>query len=326
MISIIIPVYQAEKYIRRTVDSVLSQTYENWELVLVDDGSTDCSGLICDEYAMKDHRIKVFHKTNGGQSSARNMGLCMARGEYVCFVDNDDIIVPEACEVLVRNMLKYQADISACSYKILNEQGKIESRGDSGIIALLDNKEGMRRFLSREIDIYVWTKLYRKSFLRDNGILFEEGRSDEDFLFNSKAFLCADKTVQSDYPVYIYSVRENSTCRQFPKLQLKKYISDTLYRLNKIENIIAQHYPDFIRLAKRQSILYRFIMLGTISRNKEKYSDLNYKEIHAYLHANRNQVISERRYWGMSYIGVVLASYMPSLLYFYYRKWKDRMK
>ena len=123
LISIIVPVYKVEKYLRRCIDSILAQTYQNIEVLLVDDGSPDNSGAICDEYADKDSHVRVFHKPNGGVSSARNLGLMEAKGQYIGFVDADDYIDKTMYEVLLDNLLQEQADISICSYNQEDKNG-----------------------------------------------------------------------------------------------------------------------------------------------------------------------------------------------------------
>ena len=123
LISIIVPVYKAEKYLRRCVDSILAQTYQNIEVLLIDDGSPDNSGEICDEYAEKDSRVRVFHKPNGGVSSARNLGLKEAKGDYIGFVDADDYIDKTMYEVLLCNLIKENSDISICSYNQEDSNG-----------------------------------------------------------------------------------------------------------------------------------------------------------------------------------------------------------
>ena len=116
LISIIIPIYNVEQYLRQCLDSVINQTYKNLEIILVDDGSTDNSGKICDEYAVKDNRIKVIHKENGGVSSARNAGIDIAKGEYIGFVDSDDYIEKDMYEYLLYLCLKYKTKVSVCEY------------------------------------------------------------------------------------------------------------------------------------------------------------------------------------------------------------------
>lgn len=115
-ISIIVPVYKAEPYLRKCIDSILNQTFKDFELILVDDGSPDRCGEICDEYALKDSRIKIIHKENSGRSSARNVGLDIAQGEYIGFVDSDDWIEPDMYEVLYSKAKIESADIIALNY------------------------------------------------------------------------------------------------------------------------------------------------------------------------------------------------------------------
>ena len=119
LISIIVPVYNVEQYLDDCLISIINQTYKNIEIILIDDGSTDKSGKICDEYAKKDSRIIVIHKENGGVSSARNAGLRIAKGAYIGFVDPDDWIAEDMYEVLYSNAKKYDADVSVCKYKIV---------------------------------------------------------------------------------------------------------------------------------------------------------------------------------------------------------------
>lgn len=114
-ISIIVPVYNVERYIERCVESICQQTYTNTEIILVDDGSTDSSGKICDEIAVKDPRIRVIHQQNSGLSAARNAGLAVAKGEYIAFVDSDDYIAQEMYSVMIENMEKYDLDIIGCT-------------------------------------------------------------------------------------------------------------------------------------------------------------------------------------------------------------------
>lgn len=324
LVSIIIPVYQAEKYLRNTVESVLAQTYFNWELILVDDGSTDLSGEICDNYSQKDARIKVIHQLNAGQASARNVGINIAKGKYISFLDNDDLFYPDVIRTLVNNIEETDAEISSCSYISKNENGSVIRTEHSSDLYVWNNFEAMQEFLSREtMDIYVWTKLYRKTFLDKYLIRFELGRCDEDFLFNSMAFLYARSTVMQDVPLYLYIVRESSTSRTFPDLQFENYLEGTMYRVNKIEKIVAEHYPSLLYLAKRQKILYSFIMLSAIIKHGKRKYVKYYNEIFVCLRMNKKQVLKEHEYWGMSFVGVCLVNIMPSNIYYYYRRWKD---
>ena len=129
-ISIIVPVYNVEKYIRRCIDSLITQTFKSIEILLIDDGSKDNSGAICDEYALKDDRVKAFHKKNGGVSSARNIGLDNATGTYIMFCDSDDYVDPTWCEKLYNSIIK-RGFYSACGYAIVNGEGEMDLAGEA---------------------------------------------------------------------------------------------------------------------------------------------------------------------------------------------------
>lgn len=321
MVSIIIPVFQAAEFLEETIKSVINQTYKQWELILVDDGSTDVSGDICDKYALNDCRIHAYHKKNGGQSSARNYGLSLAKGQYIYMMDNDDTINVDAISTLVYLIEEYHTDIAACSYNVINENGIISHSYHSMNKFYFNNQQGMEHFLDRTIDVYVWTKMYKKEFLFENNILFEEKRSDEDFLFNIQTFHNANSIIYYDYPIYLYKERINSTCRQFPQKKLHKYIEDTLYRTKKIEQITKKYYPQQLYLAKRQTIDYMFRLIGAIIKNNVSYKNSQFYTILKNIKNNRRQAIKERYFWKMSHIGVLLATTLHPYIYFLIRKY-----
>lgn len=183
LISVIVPVYNVEKYLKKCVDSILAQTYANLEIILVDDGSPDNCPAICDEYSKKDSRIVVIHKENGGLSDARNAGLEIARGEYIGFVDSDDYIAPEMYEVLLFTAQKNDADIALCNYIRVNEDyEKIES--DTIGKRATDRKYSREEFICELMqpygDYYIvaWNKLYKSSIFC--GLCFEVGKQHED--------------------------------------------------------------------------------------------------------------------------------------------------
>lgn len=324
-ISIVIPVYQAELFLQDSVESVLTQTLTDIEIILVNDGSKDRSGIICNEIASKDKRVKVIHKENEGQSAARNAGIDAAKGKYISFMDHDDFIYPDMCMKLFKNAEKYDVDISAGSFIRKDEKGTISHNKHTSQLFVYNNKEGVKAFFSREIiDIYVWTKIYRKDFLDRNNIRFEKGRSDEDWLFNSSAFFSAGKIVMEDTPLYIYIEYANSTCRTFHVKNIRKFLDDTCYRIQKIETGIQKNYPDLLYLSQRQSIKACVRMLFITSKYKKSDCEPYYSWIKKYLYSNAQFFIHDRQYWNMSLGGVLLAAYTPTWLYFYIKKWKHR--
>lgn len=209
-ISVIVPVYNAENYLSACLDSILSQTYQNFEIILINDGSKDASGQICDAYARKDERIRVVHQENHGVSHARNRGLELATGELISFIDSDDTLEPDMYELLVRVMQEHDADISHCGYKhIVGEEIRL----------IHDTKRVIPQSTQDALDCFVtgrlfggglWNKLYRRNLL--TGLSFREDlKNNEDILFNFEAFRRADHSVFADYPLYNYVARFGSS-------------------------------------------------------------------------------------------------------------------
>lgn len=207
-VSIIVPVYKAEKYLPQCVDSILSQTFSDWECILVDDGSPDCSGVICDEYAQKDARIRVIHKENGGVSSARNAGLEEACGEWICFVDSDDTIQPS-----------YLDDFEIDSTEVdLYMQGYVRVNGDK-IISTHDfagcKKTDFFSVLAYSEDNHIvnspWIKLFKRSIIVDNNVLFDTNTSyGEDHLFSLAYLLHVSKVKYTQAVGYNYRIADGS--------------------------------------------------------------------------------------------------------------------
>ena len=160
-VSIIVPIYNVERYLEPCIESILSQTYENFELILVDDGSPDQCGIICDKYATQDSRIKVIHKENQGLGMARNTGLDYATGEFVCFVDSDDWLEPYAIEYWIRAQRNYDADIVMCNYQKRNDNKEVLYRYE------IRNKECCYRGKKIEQEIF-WPMIGQESMVRED--------------------------------------------------------------------------------------------------------------------------------------------------------------
>lgn len=205
-ISVIIPVYNVEPFLTACLDSVLAQTHRDLEVILINDGSTDASGGICDRYAAEDHRIRVIHQENGGVSKARNRGLELATGELISFIDSDDTLEPEMYELLVRCMEEYHADISHCGYKHL-VRDEIRLVHDTRQIRPQTREEALSCFVSGVLfGGGLWNKLFRRNLLE--GLSFREDlKNNEDILFNFEAFSRADRSVFADYALYNYVAR-----------------------------------------------------------------------------------------------------------------------
>ncbi|MDD4641507.1 MAG: glycosyltransferase [Bacteroidales bacterium] len=215
VISVIVPIYKVERYLVRCIESILHQTYPKLEIILVDDGSPDRCGIICDEYALKDERIKVVHKENGGAAEARNVGLDMASGVYIGFVDPDDYIHPVMYEHLLNNILLYKADIALCYYRAVNETDPVlyEDHALIGTVAVFDNESALRKLLDDDHGnfVVVWNKLYRRE-LFDN-LRHPIGRTREDEFMAYHVLFRSQKVVFLKQHLYYYLQRTGSFMR-----------------------------------------------------------------------------------------------------------------
>lgn len=216
LVSVIIPVYNVEKYLNKCVDSVIGQTYRNLEILLVDDGSTDGSGAICDEYAARDERVRVIHKENGGLSSARNAALDVCKGEYVAFVDSDDFVSLYFIELYYRAIVQFDGDIAAVQNEAFflegrEDEAQLVSTAQARSIEQIDPHEAIRLMLYQNIPTGAPWKFYKRSIFDD--IRFPVGWLYEDAATIHRLFMKANKMVLLDADIYAYRHRPNSIVR-----------------------------------------------------------------------------------------------------------------
>lgn len=215
LVSVIIPVYNVEKYLCRCLDSVLSQNYPNFEIILVDDGSTDDSGDICDEYARKDSRIKLIHKKNGGSSDARNKGLGMVSGDYLTFIDSDDYVHEDYVSKMLEACEANNCEITQCSFE-KGRRDKFTSQRNASRIGIMDH---YKIFEGNILKTTVWGKLY-KSYLFST-IRFPEGKIHEDEFVTYRAVYKANQIAVLSDQLYYYFQSDNSVMRnQNEKIRL----------------------------------------------------------------------------------------------------------
>lgn len=218
-VSVIVPIYKVEPYLKRAVASILHQTYHNLEIILVDDGSPDQCGRICDDYAKEDNRITVIHKENGGLSDARNAGLDAAHGEYIVFVDSDDFIAEDYVETLMQCLKKYDADVAMCSYAVtasveLDESIFKASRDET--VEVCDRRELLNNLYDanhKDATYFIvsWNKIYKASLWQD--VRFPKGRIHEDEATTYKIYDRAQKGVYLHRPLYGYFTAPSSITR-----------------------------------------------------------------------------------------------------------------
>lgn len=245
LISVIIPVYNVEKYLHRCLDSVIMQTYQNLEIICIDDGSMDCSGEICEQYACKDRRVKVFHQENQGVSAARNKGLDMASGEYIAFVDSDDYILKDMYAKMMHALLSNDVDVCVCQWQYEFSDGRqvVKKQNiDSSIYGYKTSTE-FARFLYKGsyengVVVAVWNKIYRKTLL---DVIRFEGRIHEDDTFNDKINAKNISVYITENQFYIYAQNETS-------LTNKSFSADKFFFLNTLaERRKLFRNDDFIR-------------------------------------------------------------------------------
>lgn len=263
LVSIIVPLFNSELYLNDCVQSILSQDYPNWELILIDDGSTDNSGSICRNFTAKDHRIKYVRCENKGPSHARNLGLDMIQGEYVMFVDSDDQLLPEAISVLLKTQKKYNADYVEGNIRESSIRNKI-SPSESKIIIYskteaLDNLLYQKKLLSSP-----WAKLYKRSLFKE--IRFREGIIYEDLQLIYRIIYNSEIVVYIDYPVYFYRKHSGSLINTWNKERLA-----VLDVTAEIEKSVSNEYPLQIAAARDRRLSANFNMFALCEIHKDRY-------------------------------------------------------
>lgn len=229
LISVIVPVYNVENYVEQCLQSIIAQTYKNIEIVVVDDGSTDSSGEICDLLAETDSRIAVYHKSNGGISAARNDGVDKSNGEYIAFIDSDDIIAPTYLEYLYKLLTDNDADISCCSFiKTSDRETELETISYDDIV-VMTGREACYALLTPEYAtqlVVVWGKLFRSSIVLDER--FPVGRKQEDVAITYKYYYKAKTVAIGSCKLYLYYKNANGIMAN----SAKGRNADSIYALN----------------------------------------------------------------------------------------------
>jgi len=312
LISVIVPIYNVEKYLEKCINSIIEQTYQNIEIVLVDDGSSDNSGKICDEYASKDKRVKAMHKKNGGVSDARNFGVENANGKYIAFIDSDDYITNDYIEYLYRILKENNAEISCCNFEYVysdKENKEIESQQEK--LYTYNQLEALKDLLyQKNIDTSLWGKLIKKDLF--NNIKFPYGEIYEDFAVFYKVLLKIEKIVYSNVKKYFYMQREKS-------ILSTNFGKKDLYMVTAAEemyNTISKQYPELESALNSRIINMDFYLLRRISKKENKQEYLNLKND---VKARRKIVVKDKNTKLKTKIAIYI-SYIDIRLvkYFYY--------
>lgn len=269
MISVLVPVYNVEKHLARCLDSILAQTYTEYEIVLVNDGSTDKSGSICDAYGAEHGCIRVIHQKNTGVAQARNVLLGAARGEYITFVDSDDAVEPAYLEKLMGDLQKCGADIAICSWCEVSEDGDCTEltwdNKDKGFQNWKAEEALKMLFYQKSIDNNLWGKLFAVSVFKD--VVFPEGKAYEDLAVTYQTFLKAKRVCYRPEPLYRYTSNTQG-------------ISQSVFtprRMDLIDNIevmyadIENGYPEYLAAARSRLLrahIHVYLQIPGDKKNK----------------------------------------------------------
>lgn len=281
LISIIIPIYKVEKYLLQCIESVLKQTYKNIEIILVDDGSPDNCGKICDDYAAKDSRIVVIHKENGGLSSARNAGIDICKGKYISFIDSDDFVSPLFIEMLYKGIKYNNADISSLTSYVGffdgNASTVIFSNNVNDIkLCEVSPYHALEMLLYQRIPNAVQFRLYKREIFND--IRFPVGYLFEDVATVHKTFIKSKKIVLIDADLYAYRVRQDSIVRM--SFSEEKMIAISISK-NLLEDI-CNYNLSLRRAAISRAFALNYQVFLQVPLKKREYLDMLWKEIIKY--------------------------------------------
>lgn len=243
VISVIVPVYNVAAYLPECLDSILSQDYEKLEVILIDDGSTDDSGTICDDYAARDGRIRVIHQKNGGAAAAKNAGLRAATGEYLSFVDSDDFLEPNVYGYMLSLLRSCDVDAAVFAFRDVYRNRQEEKIFQPGR-QMLTGKEYLVRFTSDWSAALLWNKLYKRGLFRD--VFFEEGHKIDDEYFTYQGIMNAERVLCDDRVIYNYRRRASSVMNS--PTAAERRVLDSLEAIGQRRQKIKARYPELQRV------------------------------------------------------------------------------
>lgn len=315
LITIIIPVYNVEKYIHKCIDSVINQTYKNLEIILVDDGSPDNCGEICDEYAKEDKRIKVIHKENGGLSDARNTGIDIAKGKYICFIDSDDYVEKEYIEILHTAIKKDRTDMAVSSHKVIYKNGTILEKA-TGEESILEPKEVLKRILYDDgIDLSAWAKLYKIELF--TGVRYPKGQLFEDAATTYKLIDKCEKISIVSKPTYNYIIRSNS----ITNINFSEKKMDLIKSTEEMCNYIKDKYPYLKKACDRRAMYAYLSTLSQLAMSKKKFPK-EQKIIMEYIKENKKEILIDKSVPKRDKIGIISTIFGFKFFCFVWRLYK----
>lgn len=269
MISVIVPVYNCQTYIKKCVESILAQSYKDFELLLIDDGSKDASGVICDEFSKKDERVKVIHKANTGAGKARNDGIDLAKGEFIAFVDSDDFVSPFYLQTLFEAIQENDADIAMCEYERLYDEEISWQKPEKKNIEIFDENNKFDVYLNPKYGVGPICKLVKAQIVKNN--LFSNHKVGEDARTTPKWIFDAKKVVFVSINLYAYYFNPKSITNTsnyelyFGHLEARAEIIQYFTQISQSKVVAYQHK------------LLLFLLFLCLGQNEKKFSDKEFK-------------------------------------------------
>lgn len=312
LVTIVVPIYNVEKYIDRCINSILNQTYKNLEIILVDDGSPDNCGKMCDEYAQKDSRIKVVHKENGGLSDARNAGIDIAKGKYISFIDSDDYIEPEYVEILYKTISEDKSDMAISSHKVIYENGTVLEKA-TGEKSVLNPKQVLKRILYDEgIDLSAWAKLYKIELFQE--VRYPKGRIFEDASTTYKLIDESQKVSINSKSTYNYMIRNNS----ISNITFSTKKMDLITSTKEMSDYIKGKYPDLEKACNRRLMYAYLSTLSQLAMSTKKFPD-EQKILMDYIRKNKKEILKDKSVPKRDKLGIISTTFGFN---FYSLSWK----
>lgn len=312
MISVIVPVYNIKReYLERCITSICNQTYKNLEILLVDDGSTDESGAVCDEFAAKDERVRVFHKENGGSSSARNLGIENAIGEYLGFIDSDDYIEPDMYELLAEATQKHQVKMAQISRDEIDEEGNqlpdvCEPPKDE---ILISTEKMMEELLMHRGDCSYCTRIAHRSLFENKK--FPEGILNEDFYLLVHMLMDIKELVILPKQCYHVFYRVGSNSRKEDKNDFSRVFVDIVNNADMVTELVKNHYPKLLPVAMRFGLYQRLDYLLHIPIGQMTKENDFYQKVVVHIRKNIATIIANSYLSGKNKIYLLLFAIAP---------------
>lgn len=322
LLSVIVPVYNTKEYLERCISSIRNQSYQNLEIILVNDGSTDKSGSLCEKIALEDNRIRVFHKENGGSSSARNLGISKANGNYLAFIDSDDYIEEEMYAHLMEAIQRMNVEIAQVARIEETDEGeRLPDVCEAPFQEVIfESKEFLRELMMYRGDSSFCTKVVRKEYFDKEK--FPEGELNEDLRLMVSLMEQGAKVLSIPYEGYHVVYRMGSNTRKEDRETFSRVYTDSVHNAERIYDLVEEKYPDMLTEAERFGAYQRLLYMLHIPISHMKQSNIEYRKIVKYIRKNRIRIYRNPYLEKKDKRNLFVLSFFPKLTRWVHAKYK----